>query len=238
MSATGSRIVVGAPAANSVNGTVHVWDWNGTTWTALGTPIADDHELGDDVDISDDGNRIAIGAPSAQGAQYPGEVQVYEWNGTAWTALGALIVGSAPSQGTGDSLSLSGDGTMLAIGASGADINATNTGMVRVFRWNATEWTQVGDPLVGPANSGLGTSVAISADGTRVIAGGPSGGGAARLFTLANDAWTESPARFGSGDRTGTAVSISADGTHAAVGAPYANPAGSTSGEVRIYDLP
>ncbi|MGE0396763.1 MAG: WD40 repeat domain-containing protein [Kofleriaceae bacterium] len=240
LDADGSRVVVGAPVQNGTNGTAHVWEWSGTAWVALGAPVAGNRERGHAVDISDDGNRIVVSAPSAEGAQYPGDVGVYEWDGVAWMPLGALILGAQPSATNGDSVALSADGNTLAIGSSGSDLGATNTGAARVFRWSAGDgaWVQVGGDLPGPTGSTLGTSIAISADGTRVLAGGPSGGGFARLFVFANDAWTESMASFGGGSRTGHAVALSADGRTGAVGAPYANTGGSASGEVRVYDLP
>ena len=46
-----------------------------------------------------------------------GHVRVYEYSGNAWTQLGADIDGEAASDYSGYSVSLSSDGTRVAIGA-------------------------------------------------------------------------------------------------------------------------
>lgn len=241
MSGTSTRVVVGAPSHNNPNGRVYVWELVGASWTQVGATILAGNETGHDVDISDDGNRIAVGSPGSSGVQYEGRVTVYEWSGAAWVPLGAEILGTAPSAGAGTSVSLSADGNMVVIGSDGIDAGGSNTGEVRVMRWDAalSMWTQIGDVMNGPVGSGLGWSVSLAADGTRLMAGAPSGGGNARLYTRSGETWTRSPGPdFGSGARTGDAVAISADRRTSAVGAPYADAPGNMSGEVRIYDVP
>ena len=240
LSGSGSRIVVGAPVANNTNGSAYVYDLVGGAWTPVGTPVANDHEFGHDVDISDDGNRIAVGSPSPQSSdQWPGRVEVYEWSGTAWVPLGAAIAGVEASAGAGTSIALSAAGDVLAIGSSTSNSAGANSGEVRVLRWNAGTWIPVGAAFGGPIGSTLGLSVALSADGTRLLAGGPVGVGTARLYTLAADTWTQTMGPdFGSGAHTGAAVALSADGRVAAIGAPYADSPANQSGEVRVYDLP
>ena len=45
-------------------------------------------------------------------------VQVYKWNGSSWVQRGDDIDGGADSDNVGISVSLSSDGTIVAIGAS------------------------------------------------------------------------------------------------------------------------
>ena len=90
-----------------------------TDWSQLGLDI--DGEAGNDgsgysVSLSDDGTRVAIGAPDNFDAG-AGHVRVYSWNGTAWVKLGDDIDGEAAGDLSGGSVSLSGDGTRVAIGA-------------------------------------------------------------------------------------------------------------------------
>ncbi|MBA3461713.1 MAG: hypothetical protein H0T46_17245 [Deltaproteobacteria bacterium] len=240
LSASGSRLIVGAPTQNSVNGTAHVYDLVGSTWTAVGVPIAGSHELGDAVEISDDGIRIAVGSPAAQSSDgWPGMTQIYEWSGTAWTPLGAPIMGATSSAYSGTALSMTADGNEIAIGSANADSGGANSGEVRVFRWDVatTTWMQVGASLSGPAGTELGTSVSLSADGTRLVAGGPVGSATARFYARMQSTWS-APIVLDTGSRAGASVAISADGTTAAVGAPYADNPGSNSGRVSVHELP
>ena len=65
-------------------------------WTQLGADI-DGEAAGDysgwAVAMSADSTRVAIGAPDIGAGS--GYVRVYDWNGTAWTQLGADIDGEA-----------------------------------------------------------------------------------------------------------------------------------------------
>ena len=241
LSASGDRLVLGAPLNNSVNGRVYVYELIAGVWTQVGTEISGDHTLGTDVDISDDGSRIVLSAPSAQSSDgYPGRVQVYELVAGEWTALGAPLVGEQMNDYFGGSVALSGDGTTLAVGAEGNDGAGSEAGNVRVFEWNGTAWTQIGPDLEPPvAGIALGTSVSISDDGARVVAGGPAGAAMMLWFERSGAAYVQPPApSFGVSQRTGEYVAISGDGRVAAVGAIYETPTGSASGETRVFTLP
>ena len=70
----------------------------------------------------------------------------------------------------GVSVALSANGDVLAVGAM---YENNNTGAVRVFEWDGSEYAPVGSPLTN-WNSGdyAGTSVAMSADGAIIAVGG------------------------------------------------------------------
>lgn len=239
LSASGSRLVVGAPAQNSTDGRAYMYEYNGTAWTQLGATLMGDLELGDSVTMSGDGKRVAIGSPSAAGLGLPGTVQVFEYVGGAWTQVGADLLGEGMADLFGDAVALSSDGNTLAVGASSNDGGGLNAGSVRVFRFAAGAWTQLGGDLDGTTGFEVGSTISLSGDGTRVMSGGPSNGGVAQLFTFSNGAWTLSPGPdFGTTERTGTAVAISRDGLTGAVGVIASLLPGPGAGSVRIYELP
>ena len=45
------------------------------------------------VDISDDGNRIAVACPGLTNAGFKGIVRMYEWRDTGWAQMGSDILG-------------------------------------------------------------------------------------------------------------------------------------------------
>ena len=90
------------------------------------------------------GDRVAIGALSNDGnGSNAGHVRIYDWNGTAWTQLGADIDGEAASDQSGYSVSMNAAGDRLAIGALSNDGNGSNAGHVRIYDWNGTAWTTI-----------------------------------------------------------------------------------------------
>ena len=148
----------------------------GPAWSQiqLGSDI-DGEAAGDysgiSVALSSNGTRVAIGAPNNDA----GQARIYDWNGTAWTQLGADIDGEASGDFLGRSVALSSDGTRVAIGAPG---NGDNAGQVRIYDWNGTAWVQLGSDIDGEASGDYsGHSVALSSDGMRVAIGAPDNDG-------------------------------------------------------------
>lgn len=243
MSASGHRVVIGGPTPNATTGIVTVYEYIGGIWTQVGDRFAGNLETGDSVSMSADGNRIAYGETAAFASSLPGSVQIHEWNGSTWTQVGTTIVGEAGGDIAGTSISLSSDGNAIAIGApqnagGGADGGGVRGGQVRVYRYAEGAWTQIGADIDGPAGAGLGQSVSMSGDGTRLVAGAP-GTIAPRLYKLNEGAWVqETVPVFDVDRRAGSSVALSRDAKIAAIGAEYGDgAAGNASGTVRVYAL-
>lgn len=158
-----------------------------TQWTQRGGDIpgeAAGDESGVAVSSNSDGTIVAIGAHKNQGSGTDGgHVRVWAYSAGSWTQRGGDINAEAANDFFGSSLSLSSDGTWLAVGAPGNDGTASNAGHVRVFRWIANAWTQQGGDIDGESGSDAsGTSVALSGDATTVVIGAylNAGGGIAR----------------------------------------------------------
>jgi hypothetical protein len=244
LSASGHRVVIGGPGVGSVSGDARVYELVGGAWTQVGATLTFGNEFAHAVTMSNDGNRIAVSESGAAGSSREGTVHVYDWSGTAWTPVGAVITGEALGDTFGTSLSFSSDGNMIAVGGPGnvglgLDGGGSRGGHVRVYRFATGAWTQVGADLDGAPGDNFGTSVALSGDGTRLLAGGPPNS-IVRYHTLAGDTWTQATApAFAADARAGEWVAISADGLTAAVGANYfRGAAGSSTGVVRVYALP
>ena len=61
-----------------------------------------------------------------------------------WSQLGADIDGEATNDYSGNSVSLSSDGTKVAIGAYLNDGNGSSSGHVRVYEYSSSSWSQLG----------------------------------------------------------------------------------------------
>jgi hypothetical protein len=94
------------------------------TWKQVGQDIAGEaigDEFGYSVSISDDGKTIAVGAPFKDGknGEDSGHVRIYRLDddGASWEQIGGDIDGDAAGDWSGSSVSLSANGTIVAIGA-------------------------------------------------------------------------------------------------------------------------
>jgi len=138
-----------------------------STWTQIGQDIdgeAANDQSGYSVSSSADGNIVAIGAP--RNNSYTGQVRVYQNTSGNWTQIGQDIDGEATGYQCGFSVSLSDDGNIVAIGATG------NKGQVRVYQYISNTWTQIGQDIDGEASGDQsGYSVSLSADGNIVAIG-------------------------------------------------------------------
>ena len=181
-------------------------------WDRLGGDIdgeAANNYSGWSVSLSSDGNIVAIGANYNSGnGYYAGHVRVYIRDTTVplgWRQLGGDIDGEAAFDYSGYSVSLSSDGTTLAIGAQYNDGNGSDSGHVRVYKYNSSK-------SVAQLNQSL------------------AGFGPAGWDRLGGDIDGEAV-----GDQSGISVSLSSDGTIVAIGAQYNDGNGSNSGHVRVY---
>ncbi len=251
LSADGSRLAVGAGQNDGVNGVdsghVRVYEWVGSQWTQLGADIdgeASNDWSGDDVSLSADGNRVAIGAKSNYGSdgsmEYSGQVRVYQWSGDTWTQMGADIDGEAAYDNFGLSVSMSADGNRVAATSSeGGDLGF---GHVRVFQWSGSSWVQLGADIDGKSTTDRIQSVSISADGNRVALGawGANGRrGQARIYEWSGESWTQLGDDIdgeAAQDEFGFSVSISRDGSRLAVGGWKNDENGAYAGHVRVFE--
>jgi len=245
LSADGTTVAIGAYRNSGDKGITRVYRYNATTntWPLLGPTIPGVDAIeysGWSVSLSADGTTVAIGAYRNSG--YKGITRVYKYNATTntWPLFGPTIPGVDASEQSGISVSLSADGTTVAIGAY---VNSGGKGITRVYKYNATTNTW---PLFGPTIPGVddseysGYSVSLSADGTTVAIGafGNSGDtGITRVYKY--NATTNTWLLFGptipgvdAGEYSGISVSISADGTTVAIGAYYNS---GDKGITRVY---
>ena len=79
--------------------------------------------------------------------------------------MGNDIDGEAANDWSGQSVALSADGEIVAVGACFNDGGASNAGHVRVYEWSGGLWSQLGSDIDGDvAGEQSGQSVALSSD--------------------------------------------------------------------------
>ncbi len=252
LNADGTVVAVGIPYSNSNGneaGRVRVYQLNGANWVQMGGNIngeAAEDQSGRSVSLSDDGNRVAIGAPDNDGnGVQSGHVRIYQFNGVGWAQVGSDINGEVAEDRSGWSVSLSDNGSRIAIGAFYNDGNTgdeyDNRGHVRIYEFNGANWVQVGSDIDGEAaNDDSGYSVSLSGDGARVAIGaiGNNNRGHVRIYEFSGMDWVQVAADIDGesiNDASGYSVSLSDDGARVVIGAYHNNDGGDDSGHARIF---
>jgi lipocalin len=235
LSADGNTAIVGGLADNRITGAAWVYTRSNGVWTQqsklAGTGAVGSAGQGWSVALSDDSNTAIVGGPFDN--WNTGAAWVYTRSNGVWTQQGNKLVGSGAvgSARQGASIALSDDGNSAIVGGP---FDNWNTGAAWVYTRSGGVWTQLDNKLVGAGavgDAGQGASVALSADGTTAIVGGPvdnSNTGAAWVYTRSGGVWTQLDNKLvGAGAvgnaRQGASVALSADGSTAIVGGPFDN---------------
>ena len=228
-------------------------------WKKLGQSIVG-HSAGDwsgySVSLSSDGETLAIGSPgnhtfpSDDGAGY---TKVYQRSSDNNWELEQYIFGEAKGDRLGHSVSLSGDGKTLAVGAPGHWTRNDRSGYVKVYH-RAGYWKQLGQVIKGEAlGNQFGQSVSLSADGKTLAVGANANdnengqySGHVRVFSLDGNGddngsiWNQIGQDINgeeTADFSGYSVYLSSNGRTVAIGAPMNDGNGDKAGHVRVYQM-
>ena len=190
LSADGNVIAIGAyyndgNGENAGHVRVYQMDEASSSWQQLGQDIdgeaAGDQSAADrSLSLSADGKIVAIGAEYNDGnGSDSGHVRVYYMDDSSslWRQLGQDIDGKEAYDELGTSVSLSADGKVLAIGATGNDGNGEKAGIASIYYImekddTSLNWKQLGQNIYGESAGDLaGCSVSLSSDGKTVAVG-------------------------------------------------------------------
>jgi len=186
-SQNGNVVAIGAPnfSLSQPYSSVYIFTRTGTAWseqTIINQPITSvSFRFGMSVSMNSAGTKIAIGDSMAE------EAYTYTGSGASWTldhtfSLTTRGVNPLIPPLFGATVALSGDGNILAIGATEATsdiasgdswINNTK-GCVEVYRVVSSAW-RLEDTIVGYMNDydGFGSGLATNADGSVIFVGAP-----------------------------------------------------------------
>ena len=250
ISANGNIVAIGAIENNdggSRSGHVRLYENLDGTWTQIGEDIAGetvDDRSGWSLALSADGSIVAIG--SDLNNSWRGQVEVYENIGGTWTQIGEDIEGENFQDISATSISLSDDGSIIAIGAPRSDGIANNSGHVRVFENLGGSWIQIGQDIDGEQEQGrLGNSVALNGEGNIVAIGASQNDengtntGEVKVYENIDGTWTQLGGDINGVvefEDSGSEVALSQVGNIMAISSPSSNANGLHSGLVRIFE--
>jgi len=208
----------------------------------------------------DDADEINVGGSSAESARptqspswrptlRPSSAPSTHWSTLKWTQRGEDFTGDVPRDEFGKSVSLSADGTVMAVGAPAHNGNGPKSGQVKIYLWDeegdsSSDYVEIQSLYGDESDRGyLGISVSISADG-KTLAVGANGSDVNGSFSGQVNvySWDDAASNFyllqsihgdDADDQLGFSLSLSADGKTLAVGAPRVEAAG--PGYVKVY---
>ncbi len=225
LSNDGTKLAIGATgddAANDEAGAVYLFTINGNNWgssisytnkVATGFSLKTWSHFGQSIALSENGAKMAVGAFSDdadKGAVYLFTVGRSAPWGNAVTYTTKIAHGAGVSLSTNDyfgySVSLSDDGSKLAVGAYGHKTGVSGMGAVYLFTVEGYIWgrtvTQNGRITHNAgvslsANDNFGRAAILNSDGSQLIVGGidrdasDADSGAIYLFTVGGSKWGE-----------------------------------------------
>lgn len=249
LSSDGTILAIGEPYNNDLgftSGQVRVFRNTENTWTQVGQDLFGENssaEGGRSVDLSADGSVVAFGAPNTtvNGVFFAGKVEVFVNQDNTWVQKGGDINGDGSIIKFGNSVSLSNDGNIIAIGQSGDPINTSpeDVGRVKIYQFTGNQWEQIGNTIFEPGSRGeFGFRVSLSSSGTTLAIGSFSRS-EVQVFELLEGVWTQIGSTLvgnGAGDSFGFSLSLSSDGKRLAVGARFVNLNNDQPGSVYIFE--
>lgn len=242
----GDVAVIGARGDDDIAydaGAVYVFNREGSTWSLAQKLTVWDSAFAPwfGQAIAIDGDSLLVGALDDENGAQSGAVYAFAFDGNEWVPDAKLL---APD---GDSLDLFGSaiaisGSIALVGAHEDEAVGSKAGSAYVFQRGSDGWS-FGTKLVASDSSAtdhFGASVAL--DGTTALIGAwgcddaAFEAGAAYVFKLSDDTWTETSKLFAedgaAADKLGSSVSM--HGGVALLGAPEGDGAGEAAGSIYV----
>ena len=192
VSSNGNDAIISA-RQKSGGGAAYVFTRSGTTWSQqakiVSSDLQDYDSFGADVDISDNGATVIVGADAEDsGGSAAGAAYIFTRSGTTWSQqqkIQASDIQAGDFFGIAVALDTTGD--LAIVGSYREDTDYSNAGAAYVFTRDGTTWSE--ESKITPTDSaraasdGFGNTVAISSDTAIVGGSGVEGEGAAYIFT-------------------------------------------------------
>ena len=183
ISADGSMVYIGTTLIGAVYDVlVRIYAWDSANFVQFGSDIVcliSNDYAAPYIATSTNGLTLAVGIPQygENGSICVGRVDVYDFDGSSWVLRTNSIIGTNNYQFTGQTVSLSSDGTILAVGIPGLD---DTVGMTKVYKWYGSDWVMRGSHITGKGQDmQTDTSISLNAGGNVLVTKGTS---AIRVF--------------------------------------------------------
>ena len=255
LNSEGTILAIGAYYVSTTNGSnsgnvsvyKHIIDGS---WVPMGQTINGEtggSHAGWSVSLDSSGTILAIGAVNnTNAAGQSGQVRIYRFiNDVSWILISQDIDGTSAYDELGYSVSLNGDGTLVACGATAGG----STGYVKVYKYISDgSWIPQGQTISGEANNDYsGYSVSLNNQGNILAIGAPYNDGSAnttnvghvRVYKYNDVSWIQIDTDIDgnrSNENFGSVVALNGLGSRLIVGAPGGYNSSGYSGFAKVYE--
>jgi hypothetical protein len=251
LSGDGKTLAVVTPLADGLGGkgsegAANIYTIKDDTWEKIPANIVGGtNDFLRSVSLSNDGTRLAVGSKTETNPSgvLTGSVTIYDktFNSASevvWSQVGSTIYGEQSTDGFGNEVRLSGDGSTLIVGAPDNDEGGKDAGKVYIYGFSSNSWVEEYAMTGGGENDNYGSraQIDLSDDGTVAVIGntGKSGdsslnGGTPTMATAGSlwqlrktdGVWGKGFYTRGNGlnQRLGSSIQVSGDGNTFIVGA-------------------
>ena len=221
----GSAVAInenGNVIASRLVGGVKVYEWNESLNFHIprGNIInISEYPSSESLALSSDGNTLLVG-------RLHFGMKVYDFNGSNWVQRGTALPRFESNDSSGSAVAISANGNIIAYGAPqlGSGTAYSSRGGFKVFEWVNDQWDEIHSSVGEFAGDKTGISIALSADGSRIVVGsswaaGPDGyKGKVEIFQRSGTTGSRRYSTlvgqtiYGGAGQFGESVAISSDG--------------------------
>ena len=149
VSSDGSTVAVRACGNDTVGGyigSVYIYRDDGSTWNETKLNASDGElidKFGCSVSVSSDGLTVAVGAyRDDDNGHDSGSVYIYKYDGSSWNETKLNASDGARDDNFGGSVSISSDGSTVAVGAPSDGGTGLPSGSVYIYKYDGSSWNE------------------------------------------------------------------------------------------------
>lgn len=154
-----------------------------------------------------------------------------------WVEVGFPINGISTEEQTGQSVTISEDGSIVAVGAPHSDAGGDFSGQVRIYKNQSNNWIQIDESITGNQYEGIGYSIDLNSDGSVIVIGSRLGN-ISKVYRNNGISWEQIGSDLFStipNTSFGFSVSINSEGNIIAISNRYENGLTDGYAYVNIY---
>ena len=166
----------------------------------------------------------------------------------SWQQIGSDIPGDTSGDKLGSDVAINGDGTIAAFSAQYGDAGGTDSGEVKVMKYENGSWSQLGSSIPGENAGDRLWRCKLDNTGHRIVVGEYLNDGTASAangsikvydYNSGTDSWSIVGSEINGEGQSGFDVSINSDGSRIVIGARYWDDGGGSNadkGYVEVYE--